>query len=106
MRRRRTSATIELRKTSRFDQMLKKRNIDVHDTVSPLQECNYSSPTPTKMTIPEIMSAITSGDENFVFEALQDARKILSKERNPPIQDIIKSGIVPHLVEFLSSNYR
>lgn len=103
MRRRRSSATIELRKTCRFDQMLKKRNVAVLDQ---LQENNLPAQAKTAMTIPEIMSTIVSGDENCVFEALEDARKILSREKNPPIKDIIASGMVPHLVEFLSDKYK
>lgn len=106
MRRRRSTATIELRKTNRFDQLLKKRNVAVPDASSPIDENNTSADVRSVMTIPEIMSAINSGDDNFTFQALQDARKILSRERFPPIYDIINSGVVPHLVEFLSDKYR
>ncbi|KAK6635672.1 hypothetical protein RUM44_000926 [Polyplax serrata] len=105
MRRRRSTATIELRKTNRFDQLLKKRNVAVPDASSPIDENNTSADVRSVMTIPEIMSAINSGDDNFTFQALQDARKILSRERFPPIYDIINSGVVPHLVEFLSDKY-
>ena len=32
------------------------------------------------------------------------ARKILSRERNPPIDALIQAGIVPQLIKFLSTN--
>jgi importin subunit alpha-2 len=43
-----------------------------------------------------------SGDDNRQLISTQAARKTLSKERNPPIDAMIESGIVPRCVEFLS----
>ena len=49
----------------------------------------------------EIVSGITGSDSSRQMQAVQSARKILSKERNPPIDDFIQAGVVPHLVNFL-----
>ena len=58
------------------------------------------------MTLPEIISGVNGTEADVQMQATQAARKLLSKERNPPIDDIIQAGIIPRLVEFLSHNDR
>jgi hypothetical protein len=53
-------------------------------------------------TIKEIQIGIFSSDFKEAFKATQAARKILSRERNPPIDTLIVSGVVPKLVTFLA----
>ena len=47
-------------------------------------------------------SGINSGVENDELTATHAARKILSRERNPPIDILIDAHVVPKLVEFLN----
>ena len=49
-----------------------------------------------------MISGMNSNDETLMFNATQAARKTLSRERNPPIDEMIKCGLVPKCVEFLS----
>ncbi|RZC42161.1 importin subunit alpha-5 [Asbolus verrucosus] len=100
MRRRRAGQTIELRKAKKEDQLLKRRNISLQEEVaSPLQENNSTSPS--SMSAEEILWGMMSPDESLQFKATQACRKILSREKNPPIDHMIRLGVVPRCVEFL-----
>ena len=46
-------------------------------------------------SVEEIHSGLFSDDPNIQFGATQAARKILSRERNPPIDTLFEAGIVP-----------
>lgn len=100
MRTRRHDVTVELRKNKREDQMLKRRNIDLDDMTSPLKESNCQSPS-SNLTIEEIFEGMRSGDDPRVLIATQAARKMLSRERNPPIDIMVGHGIVPICTAFL-----
>lgn len=78
--------------------MLKRRNIEIQEPPSPLQEANGQSPV-ALMTLEEVMVNIKNPSMHFV--AVQSVRKLLSRERNPPIDVVIDQGLVPVLVHFL-----
>lgn len=100
IRRRRQEFNVELRKARKDDQLLKRRNVCLDDEPgSPLQEHNQQSPQP--LSVDQIVQGLMSNDTEQQFTAAQQARKILSRERNPPIEDMIKANIVPRCVEFL-----
>lgn len=101
LRRRRTDVTIELRKTRRDDQILKRRNITSDQSVSPLKENNSQQPTVTQLPLSTIEQYLKSNDDKLIFEAAQISRKMLSKQRNPPIREFIESGLVPKFVVLL-----
>ncbi|GJQ74509.1 alphaKap2 [Trypoxylus dichotomus] len=100
MRRRRITQTVELRKARKDDQLLKRRNIShTEDPTSPLQE--NTSPL-VGMTAEEILYGMMSSDESVQLKATLACRRILSTERNPPIDHMIRLGVVPRCVEFLT----
>lgn len=105
-RNRRNEVTIELRKNKKDDQMNKRRNIDINAT-SPLKEQNSpASPANQALysSVEEIIMHMQSSDQQLAYRATQAARKMLSQERNPPIDNLIDHGIVPICVEFLGSS--
>ncbi|KAM7354079.1 karyopherin subunit alpha [Cochliomyia hominivorax] len=98
---RRHEVTVELRKSKKEDQMFKRRNINEEDITSPLKESNGQSPV--QMTVDEIVAAMHSTDPERQFAGMQAARKMLSRERNPPIDLMIGHGIVPICIRFLQN---
>lgn len=102
-RKSRQTESIQLRKTAREEQMLKRRNVCMDDlATSPLKEQNIRTrPSDYVMSLDEIIKGVQSDDSSLSYEATQSARKMLSRERNPPIDVIINSGMLPRLVSFL-----
>ncbi|RNA30301.1 importin subunit alpha-like [Brachionus plicatilis] len=53
---------------------------------------------------PEFIHLIMEGTREQQLIGVNEVRKLLSKENHPPIDEIIKSGLVPKLIELLDSN--
>jgi len=104
LRRRRNEVSVELRKNKKDDMLSKRRNVGPEEDgpLSPLQENNKQSTS--LLSIEEIQNGIQGSDAHKQLQATQSARKILSRERNPPIDVMINLGILPRLVEFLGHN--
>lgn len=102
LRRRRAETSVELRKAKKEETMLKRRNVEISDdeASSPLQEQNRVQLMPMN----EILTEIKGTNPIQVFTATQSVRKLLSKERNPPIDRVIEAGLVDTLVKFLEMN--
>ncbi|XP_062510193.1 importin subunit alpha-3-like isoform X2 [Corticium candelabrum] len=102
MRRRRNDRTIELRKTKRDEQMLKRRNVAVDDEpFSPLKDANQMA---FPASLSDIWDKINNPSSAIQLEGVQAARRMLSRERNPPVESIINSGFIPLLVNFLKTS--
>lgn len=53
--------------------------------------------------LPAMIQGVMSDNVDDQLGATTQFRKLLSKERNPPIDEVIRCGVVPKFVEFLRS---
>ncbi len=53
--------------------------------------------------LPQMVSSVFSDSVDAQLDCTTKFRKLLSKERNPPIEKVIECGVVDRFVEFLRS---
>ncbi|XP_014213128.1 importin subunit alpha-3 [Copidosoma floridanum] len=100
MRRRRNEVTVELRKNKREETLQKKRNVPITDSTD---EDDIDKQL-AKTNLQELVMKAGSTDSLEQLNAVQSARKLLSSDRNPPIDLLINSGILPILVRCLEQH--
>ncbi|KAL5274684.1 KPNA4 family protein [Megaselia abdita] len=98
MRRRRNEVTVELRKNKREEAVLKRRNVPTMDATTTDEDDFVSSSINLKKLA---KTASDASNPEQQLQAVQAARKLLSSDKNPPINDLINSDILPILVECL-----
>ncbi|OZJ05618.1 Importin subunit alpha [Bifiguratus adelaidae] len=105
VRRRRDQQQIELRKQKREEQLFKKRNMNIPavDDDSDDDESAQVIDAQLQEMLPEMIAGVMSNNMEDQLTATTKFRKLLSKERNPPIEEVIACGVVPKFVEFLQS---
>lgn len=116
-RQKRVEVTVQLRKQNRDEQVMKRRGA-VGATDKPDENscvvANVDKPveTSTKLSssdiqerlknLPRLVEALNSADVARQLEAATEFRKLLSIEKNPPIQQVINTGVVPRLIALLA----
>ncbi|XP_030372581.1 importin subunit alpha-7 isoform X2 [Scaptodrosophila lebanonensis] len=63
-----------------------------------------STSPPPPIINAEMIQMLYSDNQNEQVEATQRFRKLLSRDPNPPIEEVIQKGIVPRFVTFLRNN--
>jgi len=97
-RKKREETSVSIRKYKREESLLKKRNVTA---VSDKKVIDASIAQKLK-DLPHLVTAVASNDPAAQLDATTQFRKLLSIERNPPIQEVINAGVVPRFVQFLT----
>jgi len=92
-RRKREDSMNEIRKSKNSEALQKKRMMNVSSTTS------VDSPTSIQQIY---IDQVNSNEEAQQLEGTIAFRKLLSMEKNPPIDGVIQSGVVPRFVQFLT----
>ncbi|KAI8877785.1 ARM repeat-containing protein [Backusella circina FSU 941] len=104
IRNRRQKHTVEIRKQKREENLTKRRNMAIPDMSDTEEEGDIEvDDVNLQSNLLALIEAVNSNDVERQYEATTKFRKWLSKERNPPIKDVIATGVVPKFVEFLRS---
>nr|GMD10691.1 importin subunit alpha-4 [Ipomoea batatas] len=105
-RRRREDNLVEIRKNKREDNLLKKRREGLLLQSQHVIDATQSPAAIEKRLecIPLMVQGVWSEDPSAQIEATTQFRKLLSIERSPPIDEVIKAGVVPRFVQFLERN--
>lgn len=110
-RRRREEQQVQIRKQNREARLTKKRQAALDELplstgVSTAAEQTEKGLVLTVKDIPEMARQVMADDYEQQFEGTQNFRKLLSIAKNPPIQEVINSGVTPRLVELLRDDTR
>ncbi|KAI9005886.1 armadillo-type protein [Gaertneriomyces semiglobifer] len=104
LRRRREDVAIELRKQKKEESLAKRRNLAaLAGETSESEDESMGGTTSHQALIGQMLLGLDSPDVEEQISATTRFRKLLSKERNPPIEEVIRSGAIPKFIMFLRS---
>jgi len=102
MRRRRQEVTVELRKNKREETLQKRRNVPAAELTDE-EDGAGGKAAATPVNIQALVAQAGCSDPEAQYAAVTSVRKLLSSDRNPPIDSLINYGILPVLVTCLAS---
>lgn len=107
-RRQREDENVQIRKKEKDQELQKKRlqaarpqgEGDAGEAAT-WNELGDGNPGPTTADLPTLVAMVFQGTDENKLEGVKKIRQLLSIEKNPPITDVIDSGIVPVLIDLL-----
>jgi len=99
-RRRREDTRIQIRKTKKNEQLLKKRSVITESTIAQFEDKDKYFTT----DLPMLVGQIRNGDSDFptLVKSVRGIRRMLSVSTNPPVADVIQAGAIAPLIAVLS----
>lgn len=108
MRRRREEEGVSLRKQKRDEQLSKRRNVglgQIDDTeeggAADSTMLDADSTSSVGIVDEELLHSLYSDSVEVQLQSTERFRKLLSREPNPPINQVIEAGVIPRLIQFL-----
>jgi hypothetical protein len=108
-RRRREETTRQIRKSKKEESLLKRRGLN-QEKETPEIGSSGSELSQRKLgtvnDIPELTRMLTlpASTDTERIEATRGFRRILSVERDPPVDEVLNAGVLPHFVHNLTAN--
>lgn len=90
--------TVELRKNKRDETLQKRRNVPISDSTDEDEIERALASTDLKELV---MNAANAENPDVQLAAVQQCRKLLSSDKNPPIDELIGTGVLPVLIQCL-----
>lgn len=95
---------MELRKAKKEEQLSKRRNLSTEEEEK--LNISFEAISPNFSSVNDIVAGMKSPDETIQLQATQTCRKLLSREKHPPIDAMISRGVVPRCVELLNCHHK